>query len=462
MAVDVRLDFLGGARTVTGSKFLVSNGHARVLVDCGLFQGLRELRRQNWEPFPVPADRIDAVVLSHAHLDHCGYLPALVRAGFRGPVFTTAATAALAEIVLTDSAHLLAEDAEHARTHGYSRHDPPRPLYSEDDVHAAVALFRPMEFADRFCAAPGFTLCLQPAGHILGSASVLVTAGGGTRVLFSGDLGRAQHALLRPPPPPPEADAIVVESTYGDRRHESDDAHEALAAGIRRTVARGGSVVIPAFAVDRTEVILRSLHDLRHAGGIPDVPIYVDSPMALAALQIYRQALRRIDPQVRADLPADDPFDPGNLHELHSAAESQSINSPRWPCVIISASGMATGGRVLHHLETLLPDTRNTVILAGYQAVGTRGRDLVDGARSLKIHGRYVPVRAEIVDLPFFSVHADAGELVGWLAQAPRPPATCFVVHGEPQAARALAERVRAQLDWTVAVPTLGERVRIP
>jgi metallo-beta-lactamase family protein len=290
---------------------------------------------------------------------------------------------------------------------------------------------------------------------------VLLTVGDGTRVLFSGDLGRSQHPLLRPPPPPPEADAIVVESTYGNRRHEQDDDHDRLASAIRRTVARGGSVVIPAFAVDRTEVILMGLRELRAAAAIPDVPVYVDSPMALSALQIYRRAIRRGDPELRHDLPDVDLFDPGNLHELRTAAESKTINNPRWPCVIISASGMATGGRVLHHLEALLPDERNTVVLAGYQAVGTRGRDLLEGARAVKLHGRDVPVRAEVVNVPFFSGHADADEILGWLQRAPRPPDMCFVVHGEPDAAEAMAVRIRNELGWQVAIPSLGERVRL-
>ena len=451
------LEFLGGAGTVTGSKFLVSIGETRVLVDCGLFQGLRELRRRNWDPFPLPAAQIDAVVVSHAHLDHSGYLPALVRQGFRGPVYLTADTAALAEIVLRDSAHLLAEDAEHARAHGYSKHHPPLPLYTDDDVRLAVAQFHPVAFGERVDLAPVLSVRLQPAGHILGSASVLLTVAG-TRVLFSGDLGRPEHPLLRPPPPPPEADAIVVESTYGNRTHERDD-DDRLADAIRRTVARGGSVVIPAFAVDRTEVLLMSLRELRQRQAIPDVPIYVDSPMALAALQIYRRAIRRHDPELRDGFQDGDPFDPGDLYELRTAEESKTINNPRWPCLIVSASGMATGGRVLHHLEALLPERRNTVILAGYQAAGTRGRDLLDGVRSVKIHGREIPVRAEIVDVPFFSVHADAAEVVNWLRQAPRAPASCYAVHGEPEAAQAMAQRIRGQLGWNVTVPSLGQRV---
>jgi metallo-beta-lactamase family protein len=454
--VDDSLTFLGGAGTVTGSKFLLSTAAAQVLVDCGLFQGLRELRRRNWDPVPLDVGSLDAVVLSHAHLDHSGYLPALVRQGYAGPIYATADTAALAEVVLTDSAHLLMEDTELARKHGYSKHDPPKPLYTDDDVRAAIALFRPIEFGEQVEVAPSVSVRLQPAGHILGSSTVLLVGDDGTRTLFSGDLGRPTHPLLRPPQPPPVAETIVVESTYGNRRHDRDDG-DLLGQAITRTAARGGSVVIPAFAVDRTEVILMSLRELRRRDAISDLPIYVDSPMALAALQIYRQAMRRRAMDLRDELRDDDPFDPGNLHELRTAAESKTINDPRWPCVIISASGMATGGRVLHHLAGLLPDARNTVVLAGYQAEGTRGRDLLAGVRSLTIHGRFVPVKAEIVEIPYFSVHADADEVVEWLGRAPHVPERCFVVHGEPEASRVLAHRIRAELDWPVSVPSIGQ-----
>ncbi|HWC35078.1 MAG TPA: MBL fold metallo-hydrolase [Mycobacteriales bacterium] len=455
------LDFLGAADCVTGSRFLIRSGGVALLVDCGLFQGLRELRRRNWDPFPVPPDSIDVVAVSHAHLDHTGYLPALVRDGFAGSILTTEYTARLAEIVLHDSAHLLMEDTEHATKHGYSRHAAPRPLYTDADVTAAVRHFRTVDYSTPTEVGNGLAVTLRPAGHILGSATVHVTSAGGS-VLFSGDLGRAHHPLLEAPAPPPESDVIVVESTYGNRKHPAVDPADALADAVNRTVRRGGSVVIPAFAVDRTEVILCSLRELRDRGDIPDVPIYVDSPMALDALAIYRDAIRRHAPGVRGDLDADaDPFDRAHINELRSVSESKSLNDPQWPCIIISASGMVSGGRVLHHLAGLLPRQQNTVVLVGYQAIGTRGRQLLDGARAIKIHGGYVAVRAEIVDVPMFSVHADAEEILAWLGQAPRAPHTCYVVHGEPAAAATLQARICDELGWTAAVPRLGERVRL-
>ena len=456
------LDFLGAAGTVTGSRFLVTTPRARVLVDCGLFQGLRELRRQNWAPFPADAASIVGVVLSHAHLDHTGYVPALVRQGFAGPVFATPGTTALAAVVLRDSAHLLAEDTEHAKKHGYSKHAEPKPLYTEADVEAALRLFREVDYDTRIAVTSGIETILRPAGHILGSATVTMTVGDGSRtIVFSGDLGRPRHPLLRPPAPPSSADVMVVESTYGNREHSDDDGAARLAAAVTSTVKRGGSVVIPAFAVDRTEVILMTLRSLRDRGDIPDVPIYVDSPMALAALRIYREAIDARAPEVRAEAVRPDAFDAGNLQELRTVEESKQLNDPTFPCIIVSASGMVSGGRVLHHLAGLLPHPENTVVLAGYQAIGTRGRDLAEGARAVKIHGRYVPVHAQIVDIPMFSVHADASEVLDWLAQMPRRPDVCYVVHGEPDASLALQRRIQDELGWTAVVPRLGERVRL-
>jgi metallo-beta-lactamase family protein len=453
------LTFLGAAGTVTGSRFHLQTDRSQLLVDAGLFQGLRALRRRNWDPFPVEARELDAVVVSHAHLDHSGYLPVLGREGLRAPVLATASTIALTELVLRDSAKLQEEDAAFAAAGGYSKHAHPRPLYDAADVERLLPLLHAVPFHEQIEVTDDIAVRLRPAGHILGSSTVLVEVGEG-RVLFSGDLGRQQHPLLAPPAPPSQAETVVVESTYGDRRHETSG-DEMLAAAITRTAARGGVILIPAFAVDRTEVVLMALRRLTVLGAIPALPVYADSPMALAALEIYRDALRRGSPDLRPEHRTEDIFDPGDLHEARTAQESMELNSPGHPCIIVSASGMATGGRVVHHLRHLLPDARNTVVLVGYQALGTRGRDLAEGAPQLKMHGQYVPVRAEVVDVGGFSVHADADEVLAWLGQLAEPPDTTYVVHGEPKASAVLADRIRDELGWLAVVPRHGERVRV-
>lgn len=455
------LTFLGAAGTVTGSRFLVEHHSSRVLVDAGLYQGLVELRRRNWSQDELPAARLDAVVVTHAHLDHCGYLPRLVADGFRGPIFCTSETAELVEIVLRDSAHLQEEDARQANAGGYSKHHPALPLYDLADVERTLPLLTPVEYGAAVDVAPGIRAVLQSAGHILGSASVLVGAGA-QRAVFSGDLGRRQHPLLLPPAPPPAADVMVVESTYGDRAHPPADP-DLLARAVRDTVKRGGSVLIPAFAVDRTELVLLELHRLLKAGEIPHVPVYVDSPMALACLEVYRRAAeegRSHQLRPEADRLGTVLSELG-VRGVSDASASMRLNRPETPCIVVSASGMAAGGRVVHHLTHQLPDRRNCVVLTGYQAVGTRGRQLLDGAPQLKMHGRYVPVRAEIVDDADFSVHADADELVAWLASAPSEPDVVYVVHGEPASSAALAARIADDLGWFAVVPRLGERVRL-
>lgn len=453
------LTFLGGTGTVTGSKFLLQHDDRRLMVDCGLYQGEREWRRLNWQELPVPANSISDVLLTHAHLDHCGYLPALVRQGFSGPAWATQGTAELAAIVLRDSAHLQEEDAEYARRGGYSRHDPPLPLYTEADAERSIRQFRTCDFHETRELGGGIRFTLRRAGHILGSATSLVELDDSS-ILFSGDLGRPEHSLLLPREDPPTARTVVLEATYGDRDHPEPGVqeHAALADAIRRTIRRGGSVVIPAFAVDRTELVLATLARMLERGVIPAAPIYLDSPMALAALDVYRSAAYR--DELRPE--HTDALDhlPG-LRAAHSAEESRALNTPRHPSIIISASGMASGGRVVHHLQYLLPDRRNTVVLTGYQAAGTRGRSLIDGAHEVKIMGRYVPVRAEIVNDEEFSVHADASELVDWVQRLPEPPETVYIVHGEADAASALAERIRHETGWTVVVPRFGERVLV-
>ena len=457
--MSVTLRFLGGCGTVTGSRFLVSGAGdgGDLLVDCGLFQGLRELRRRNWAPFPVDPAGIGGAVVTHAHLDHSGYLPVVVRDGFAGPVVTTPATGDLMALVLRDSAHLQEEDARYAATHGLSRHDPPRPLYDDGDVRATLTRLRSVGF-DRPCEVGGTTVRFRPAGHILGSSSVDVSVDG-RRLVFSGDLGRASHPLLRPPAPRPPADVVVVESTYGDRRHPPDETAR-LAEVVTRTIRRGGSVLIPAFAVDRTEVVLHALARLRREAAIPDVPVHVDSPMALAALDIYRRAVEAGADDVRDDLPPD-PFDLGDVRLAATVEESMELNEPRQPCIIVSASGMASGGRVVHHLAHLAPDRRNTVVLAGFQAPGTRGHDLAHGATQVKALGRYWPVRCDVEVFQGFSVHADADDLVRWLHGDGSTPEACYVVHGERHSAEALAARLRAELGWLAVVPEDGEVVRV-
>lgn len=457
---------LGGVRTVTGSRFLVDADGARVLVDTGIFQGLRELRARNWQDFPVQPSSIDAVVITHAHLDHCGYLPRLVRAGFSGPVHVTYDTGKLMSIVLPDSARLLEEEAKYANRAGYSKHAPALPLYDSDDAWRALDLLRPAGFGEQVRVAPGVEVTFQIAGHILGSSSVRLRVEGSARehvdMVVSGDLGRGQHPLLRPPEPLGDADWVLIESTYGDRAHDDHDPVAALAAVIERTVDRGGVVVIPAFAVDRTEVLLYHLRQLVDQGRLPDVPIAVDSPMALAALGVYRAAIADHAADIRSELRGDgDLFDLPRLEEVHHAEGSKALTRRPGPGVIIAGAGMASGGRVVHHLARMLPDPRNAVALVGFQAAGTRGRSLLDGATSVKIHGRYVPVRAEICDLTGFSVHADADELIGWLRTATREPTGIFVVHGEEAASLTLQRRICDELGWNAVVPTDGEKLSL-
>lgn len=454
-----RLRFLGGTGTVTGSKFLVSSTAGRVLVDCGLYQGDGDLRRRNWLPLAVPPGELDAVVLSHAHLDHSGFLPRLVRDGFAGPVYCSRWTAEVAPIVLRDAAHLQEEDAAYARRQGYSRHQRPEPLFDAADAEKAVALLRPLPYGRLHRVAADLSVRLHRAGHILGSSTVEIHAGDRS-VGFSGDLGRGVHPLLAPPEPAPSVDALVVESTYGDRTHPPRDL-DRLADPIRRALGRGGVVLIPAFAIDRTPVLLMALRELMSAGELPAVPVYVDSPMALAALEVYQAAVREGSPEIRAEVrrSATDPFDPGELRLVHSAEESKRINEPDSPCVIISASGMATGGRVVHHLEHLVGQPRNLVLLPGFQVAGTRGRSLLDGATALKMYGRYVPVRAEVVGVDELSAHADSDELLAWLRSAPTPPRACYVVHGEPRPAAALARRIDTELGWCAVAPRPDEQV---
>lgn len=456
------LTFLGATGTVTGSKTMVEAGESRILVDCGLFQGPREIRERNWADFPIDPTTIDAIVLTHAHLDHCGYIPAVVRDGFDGPIYCTPNTAELAAIVMRDSAKLQEEDAAFARKKGFSRHREPKALYDSEDALKAIELLQTVDFRTEFSPAAGITASFEPAGHILGSATLTLHAEGRS-VTFSGDLGRDSHPLLVEPTPPADSDVVVIEATYGDRRHEDTQGElDQMAAAITRTIKRGGTVVIPAFAVDRTEVLLKALHELQDMQLIPKVPIHVDSPMALASMHVYENAISDGDPELRSAIVAQGPdaICPENIHEATTPEDSKRLDLGG-ARIIVSASGMGTGGRVVHHLKALLPDRDNCVILAGYQAVGTPGRALLDGARELKFHGQYVHVNAEVVDVGAFSVHADADELIDWLRGAGRKPDCVYVIHGEPDPAATLAGRIVSELQIPAMVPETGDRVQV-
>ena len=454
------ITFLGAAGTVTGSRFLLSCGETKVMVEAGLFQGLKELRLKNWDPLQVDPATISAVVLTHAHLDHCGYLPKLVQQGFRGKVHATEYTAKLAEVILLDSARIQTEDAKWAAKKGFSKHNPPKPLYDENDVVKTLKQVQPDEFDTRTEIAKETFVTFRASGHILGAAVVEIEFFG-KRLLFSGDLGRDHHPLLVNPTSFSSGnfDAVITESTYGDREHVAPTTD--FENAINKTVADGGSVLIPAFAVDRTEVILMRLRELVEQGKIPRVPIYVDSPMALKALDFYREAIQSESAEIRDDVVTkwkdSDPFDPGTLVELRTVEESKTVNNPTQSCIIISASGMATGGRVVHHLRQMLPNPKHLVLLVGYQSVGTRGRALIDGAKEVKMHGEYVPVRARVEQLGEFSVHADSNELLAWLKTASIAPNQVFVVHGEAGVAESFSEQIHAKLGWKSVAPKDGE-----
>ena len=451
-----RLTFLGAAGTVTGSRYLVESDACRILVDCGLFQGYKQLRLRNWKPLPFDARTLDAVVLTHAHLDHSGYLPLLVKQGFGGPIYASEATADLCGLLLPDSGHLQEEDAEYANRKGYSRHSPALPLYTEADARHSLRRFRPLPFGQDVEVAPGVHASLANAGHVLGAATIRLNVGGAS-ITFSGDVGRPVDAVMKAPEPIGETDYLVVESTYGNRRHPASDPSSQLADVIRRTVARGGIVVIPAFAVGRAQTLLHLFAQLKDRGAIPRMlPAYLNSPMAIDATGIYHRhrALHRLTDEECSRMCDAATF-------VNSAEDSRRLNGQRFPMVIIAASGMATGGRVLHHLKAFGPNPRNTILLTGHQAGGTRGAALAMGASSLKIHGEIVPIRAEVAMLDNLSGHADYAEITGWLSATKRAPRGVFVTHGEPDAADAMRQHLRDALGWEANVPEHLETVEL-
>jgi metallo-beta-lactamase family protein len=453
-----RIKFLGAAGTVSGSKYLLDTGESRFLVDCGMFQGPKRLRLLNWEKPPVSPESIDHVLLTHAHLDHSGMLPVLVREGFKGKIWATSVTAELCRISLLDAAHLQEEDARFANKMKFSKHEPALPLYTTEDAERVFPHLRAVDYDQPKELANGTRIRFLDAGHILGSAIVEVTAPDGekpVRLVFSGDLGRYDALILRDPASVDQADYLLVESTYGNREHPPEEPVEELRSIIIDTAKRGGMLIIPSFAVGRTQTLLYLLRDMRLRGLIPDLPIFVDSPMAQRVTDVFCRHIDIFDEEAKAVFNKTGvcPILSPNMQFVQLKEESQKINDMRYPAIIVSASGMATGGRVLHHLKFRLPDPRNTVLFVGYQAVGTRGQLLRDGARTIKIHGEMVPVRAQIRNIEAFSGHADSGEILRWLGTFKAPPKMTFIVHGEPDASKALADEIHRSLGWKTHIP---------
>ena len=449
MTVSIR--FLGAAGTVTGSKYLVEHEGQSLLIDCGLFQGFKQLRLRNRDPLPILPNHIGAVLLTHAHLDHTGYLPLLVKEGFHGKVWATEATRDLAAILLPDSGHIQEADADFANRHGFSKHAPALPLYTESDAMRCLKQIRTVALGRSFEPLPEWKAQFFGAGHILGAASVLLEVGG-RRIVFSGDLGRPDDVLMLPPETPPAADTVVIESTYGNREHPKDDVFAELGPALQRCAARGGTAVVPVFAVGRAQALLYAIAQLKASGGLPhSLPIYLDSPMAIHTTGLYERHM------------GEHRLNAGQVQAMESVAkmtrtadESKAIALQHGPKVILSASGMATGGRVLHHLAKYLGDHRNVVVLTGYQAPGTRGATLADGGKVLRMHGQDIPVRAEIVQLTAASAHADANQLLDWLRAMPSAPSRVFVTHGDPEASDQLRHRIERELKWPALVPEHG------
>lgn len=449
------LSFFGAAGTVTGSKYLLTVKGKRILIDCGLFQGFKQLRLRNWTPFPFDVRRLDAVVLTHAHIDHSGALPLLAKQGYSGPVYCTEATRELCEIMLPDAAHLQEEEANYANRHAFSKHSPALPLYTADDANRSLALLKPVAFDEPLILAGGLSVQWCRAGHILGSASLSFDIDG-RKLVFSGDLGRPDDAVMKPPTPLTVADWLVVESTYGNRKHSDIDPVEAIFKILDATIKRGGVLVIPAFAVGRAQSILYYLYCLQRAGRIPQVPIYLNSPMAVDATYLFKRHgdehhLSPDDYQGMCQM----------VRIINTPEESRRLNTLHGPMVIVSASGMATGGRVLHHIKQFGPDKMNTILFAGFQAAGTRGAKLVEGATEIKMFGEYVPIRAEVANLDCLSSHADYSEIIDWLRRVKIEPVQIYITHGEPTAADTMRIHLQESLGWRARVPDYLETVEL-
>jgi metallo-beta-lactamase family protein len=463
----IKIKFLGAAGTVSGSKYLVDMEKTRFLVDCGMFQGPKPLRLLNWEKSPVPPQTIDYVFLSHAHIDHIGMLPVLVREGFKGNIYSTPVTSELCEISLKDAAHLQEEDARFANKKGFSKHKPALPLFNTEDVERVFPLMRSIDYDKTVDISDSVQVRFLDAGHILGSAIVEVNArdnGNLVRLVFSGDLGRYDAMILRDPEIVRQADYLFIESTYGDRLHSAEDPENELMGIINETAKRGGMLVIPSFAVGRTQTLLYIIRDLKARGAISDLPVIVDSPMAQHVTEVFCRHIQDFDEEAKAIFRTTGkcPVLCPNLQLIRSPEDSKKVNNMHYPAIIISASGMATGGRILHHLKYRLPDPKNTILFVGYQPVGTRGRLLKDGAREIKIHGEMVPVRAKVRSIDAFSGHADSSEILRWLQDFKTPPKMTFVIHGEESASEALAKEINRSLGWKTHIPERLESINLP
>jgi metallo-beta-lactamase family protein len=452
----MKIQFLGAAGTVTGSKYVVSSSVGQVLVDCGLFQGLKQLRLRNWAPLPFDPASLSAVVLTHAHLDHSGHIPLLVKNGFRGPIYCTPATYELCKLLLPDSGHLQEEDAEYANRHGFSKHSPALPLYTEQDALLSLRHFKPVGVDQPIAVADDLNATLTPAGHILGAACVTLDDGV-RRVMFSGDLGRPHDPIMIAPRVPTGVDYLVVESTYGDRTHPAIDPCDELEPVITRTIRRGGVLLVPSFAVGRAQTLLYCIHRLKEQGRIPrDLPVFLNSPMAVDVTELYLHF--RAEHRLGAD---ECKAVCSTAKYVNSVEESKELNNRRTPMIILAASGMATGGRVIHHLKAFAPEPRNTILFSGYQAAGTRGAAMLAGTPSVRIHGQDIPVRAEVATLSNLSAHADRDETLSWLDTLAAAPRRTFVTHGEPVASDALRQQIERRLGWAVHVPEYREVVEL-